>query len=329
LANFRTDPNGIFQVINSADNSGLYNFISNLASSVAEIAIVIALLAGNLIISKKISGSARDMVANQSYSIFSKLKSGSKKVGKGLAKRPIEAGGVGLRRVGLGLASRLPVVGGAARSYLANRKAKDKEDRINQVDSYQKNRLKNLSDDQLFGYSELGATAKAAKLNELSKRGKLDDFLDKKGPDRESALKPFIDAAKKMDSKKELLKTQPDLAGEFIDAGEDVAEAIEKAVGKISPKDSLDISTSALKKVEVAMALKISQLKEIAKNATPEKKQVLHETITNHIKRELPKLKAAKASEGAFMEGMITEKAAKEIAKLEKIQKELEGSGWA
>jgi len=75
LANFRDDPNGIFQVINSADSSGLHNFISNLASSVAEIAIVIALLAGNLIISKKISGSAKDMVANQSYSIFSKLKS--------------------------------------------------------------------------------------------------------------------------------------------------------------------------------------------------------------------------------------------------------------
>ena len=318
LANFRTDPNGIFQVINSADNSGLYNFISNLASSVAEIAIVIALLAGNLIISKKISGSARDMVANQSYSIFSKLKSGSKKVGKGLAKRPIEAGGVGLRRVGLGLASRLPVVGGAARSYLANRKAKDKEDRINQVDSYQKNRLKNLSDDQLFGYSELGATAKAAKLNELSKRGKLDDFLDEKGTDRESALKPFIDAAKKMDSKKELLKTQPDLAGKFIDAGEDVAEAIEKAVSKISPKDSLDISTSALKKVEVALSLKINQLKEMGRNATPEKKQILQNTINVHLEE----LKSRFSTD-------VTEKDESVIEKLQKINDFMEGPAWS
>ena len=322
LANFRDDPNGIFTVIAKAENSGLYNFIQNLAGSVAEIAIVIGLLAGNLIISKKISGSAKDMVADSSYAIFKKIKSRSTKIGKGLVRKPLKGAGAVGGGIGLRLASRLPVVGGAARSYLANRKAKEEEDKKDLVSSYQESRLKNLSDTELYGYSEMGALAKAAKLSELSKRGKLDDFLDGRGEDREKSLKPFISASKKMNSHKELLKTQPDLAGEFAEAGETVAEAIEKAVNKLSPKDSLEIATSALKKVEVAMSLKINQLKEIAKNATPEKKQVVQETITNYLEIEMPLLRHEITTSGLPVD-------IKALARLQKIEDEITGSGWA
>lgn len=329
LTNFKDDPNGIFGTIASSQG-GVADFIANIAETAARLTIVIGLLLGNLIISKKISGSAKDMVANGSFALYNKFRRGSRKVGmlpfrgaragaRGIGKR-IPATDIRGRAVGAisRLTSRIPVIGGVLSSYRANRAAQNEEARIEQVNDYQKNKLKNLSDNELSGYSERGSVAKAAKLNELSKRGKLDEYLGKSS-DPEAALKPFIDAAKKMGTQKELLKTRPDLAGSFAEVGDDVAKAIEKAVSKISPKDSLNIATSALKKVEVAMALKINQLKEIAKNATPEKKQVLHETITNHIKIELPKLKAAKASEGAF----------KEIAKLEKIQKELIGSGWS
>lgn len=300
LTNFKDDPGGIFRIINSAEG-GVSSFIIEIAETAARLSIVIGLLLGNLIISKKISGNAKDMVANGSFALYNKFKGGSRKIGmlpvrgakagaRGIGKR-IPATDIRGRAVGAisRLTSRIPVIGGALSSYRANRAAQNEEARIEQVNDYQKNKLKNLSDNELFGYSERGSVAKAAKLNELSKRGKLDEYLSK-SKDPEAALKPFIDAAKKMSTQKELLKTRPDLAGSFAEVGDDVAKAIEKAVSKISPKDSLEIATSALKKVEVAMALKINQLKEIAKSATPEKKQAVQVAINTHLNVEIPKL---------------------------------------
>ena len=332
LVNFKDDPGGIFIVTGSGEGE-VGSFILNIAETAARLSIVIGLLLGNLIISKKISGSAKDMVANGSFALFNKFKGGSRKIGM-LPVRGAKAGARGIGRripatnirgkaVGAisRLTSRIPVIGGVLSSYRANRSAQNEELRAEQVNDYQKSKLKNLSNNELFGYSELGSVAKAAKLNELSKRGKLDEYLSKSG-NSEAALKPFIDAAKKMGTQKELLKTRPDLAGSFAEVGDDVAKAIEKAVSKISPKDSVEIATSALKKVEVAMSLKINQLKEIAKNATPEKKQVVHETITNHLEIEMPLLRHEVRTSGLPVDR-------KALARLEKIKDELDNPSWS
>ncbi len=328
LTNFKDDPNGIF-IVTSSGTGEVGSFIINIAETAARLSIVIGLLLGNLIISKKISGSAKDMVANGSFALYNKFKGGSRKIGM-LPVRGAKAGARGIGRripatnirggaVGAisRLTSRIPVIGGVLSSYRANRSAQNEELRAEQVNDYQKSKLNNLSNNELFGYSELGSVAKAAKLNELSKRGKLDEYISK-SKDSEAALKPFIDAAKKMNTQKELLKTRPDLAGSFAEVGDDVAEAIEKAVGKISPKDSLEIATSALKKVEVAMSLKMNQLKEIARSATPEKKQVLQNAVRIHLDPLI--LKDTSAMSG--VEKQIFEK-------LSKIDAFMEGPAWS
>jgi hypothetical protein len=328
LTNFKTHPSGVFGVI-SGSGGNVSDFIANIAETGARLSIVIGLLLGNLIISKKISSSAKDMVGNSSLALFNKFKSGSKKAGilpfrgakagaRGIGRR-IPATNIRGKAVGAisRLTSRIPVIGGALSSYRANRSAQNEELRAEQVNDYQKSKLKNLSNNELFGYSELGSVAKAAKLNELSKRGKLDEYLSK-SKDSEAALKPFIDAAKKMNTQKDLLKTRPDLAGSFAEAGDDVAKAIEKAVSKISPKDSLEIATSALKKVEVATSLKMNQLKEIARSATPEKKQVLQSAVRIHLDPLI--LKDTSAMSG--VEKQIFEK-------LSKIDAFMEGPAWS
>ena len=289
LTNFKTHPSGVFGVI-SGSGGNVSDFIANIAETGARLSIVIGLLLGNLIISKKISSSAKDMVENSSLALYNRFKGRTKKIGKGFAKLPLRAGKAGLGAAGSGLA-RMPGIRRFTSSYRADADSKKRADRKKQVDSYQNEKLKGLNNTELYGYSELGATAKAAKLNELSKRGQLDDFLDKRGGDREAAIKPFVNSAKKMNSKEEALKTMPSLAGEFVEGTENVAEAIRKATGKIPAKEIVNIATSELRKVEVAMGLTKNQLKELARSPQTEKKQVLQSTINQHLEIKMPEVR--------------------------------------
>lgn len=139
-----------------------------------------------------------------------------------------------------------------------------------EVKSYQEKYLRNLNDDALLSYSELGGpVAIAAKAAELARRDKL-------GSVSPSKLNTYIDAVRKMGMEKEFLANRPDLALQF---GKKVSDVVKRS------SNVNDISKEALTNEEVLASLSATQFKSLGMNASEDKKDVARSGISAAVRR--------------------------------------------
>ncbi len=239
----------------------------------AQMIVILGVMLGGLIAAKSASGFGSKFILGAADGIIG--------WGTGKAKGTALAPGrfAGQRVVGSEtaqkLADRMAKTPGLRRlgSGLSNIIAQEKKEAGKKVGERVESRLQNLSDDGLKAAPETTMINRAAKTSELAKRGLLGEYLDTVG-----SKEKYIEAAKQTGKDREILNAVPHLAEEF-------GKKVEEVVSRISPKDVMNISKESLKKIEVIAALKGNQLKSLGKNAAPEIKKIIEETLGKEIRR--------------------------------------------
>jgi len=297
VINFKDNPNSPLKVAAAIDanSNWLDSFllvIANTFQSFAQMLVVVLLMGGGLIAAQKFSLSGAGFILKGSETAKkwatgkitgAALKTAALPVGAGLGAMGLAGRKILTSKLAKGTASTLSQVPLLRRAGtgLSNAIAATKEAGSKQVKDYQEKYLTNLptaSDVRGFTRSfvvpeALTPIARAAEMNELIKRRKFNEELDKlTKEERVTTMSNWINAAKETGLEKELLKVRPDFAPEL---GKNLREEI----SKLSAKAIIEVSDEALAKSEVAAAMILNQIKAIAKQGTPKMKDAVEKAV--------------------------------------------------
>jgi len=292
VTNFSDDPNSVMRIaasVEAGSSDFLDQFLMTIADTLqifAQMVVVLALLAGGLIVAKSFS-------LQFSSSIISAVEGGRKwalkKAGRA-ASAPIRGGGRWAGREILKsdtakkVVSTLSKIPGLRRagSALAGQITSSQESTKQEVENYRTKHLRNLptaADVHSYTRSRvipdvLMPVARAAEIAELAERGKIDEVLGRiPAAKRNGVIEQWLKAAKLAGIEGNILQSKPDWAPR-------VGRDIKRVVPKI--KDVNKVSESSLRDTEVVASLSSNQLKAIRGTSA---KRAIKEVTRNELDR--------------------------------------------